>query len=106
MENKHCQLLKDFIEEYIELLREKYDEEIVEILVNSREQLIDKDTIKLFDFYIDKFSELYSICSSCFSKLEPCVISERHDELDFDCFEYLDDGVICPVCGKHYDYYK
>ena len=106
MENKYCQLLKDFIEEYIELLWEKYNEEIVEILVDIREQVTDKDTIELFDYYINKFSELYSICPSCFSELEPCVIRERHDELDFDCFEYLDDGVICPVCGKHYDYYK
>lgn len=106
MENKYCQLCKDFVEEYIELLWEKYNEEIVEILVDIREQLTDKDTIELFDYYIDSFSELYSICPSCFSELEPCVIRERHDELDFDCFEDLEDGVMCPVCGKHYDYYK
>ena len=106
MENKYCQLLKDFVEEYIELLCLKYKEETVEILVDIREQLTDKDTIELFNYYIDKLSELYSICSSCFSKLEPCVIRERHDELDFDYFEDLDDGVMCPVCGKHYDYYN
>lgn len=104
MENKYCQLLKDFVEEYIELIGEKYKEETVEILVDIREQLTDKDTIELFDYYIDKYSEAYLMCSSCFSELEPCVIRERHDELDFDCFEDLDDGFMCPVCGKHYNY--
>lgn len=104
MDNNNCQLLKDFIEEYIELLWEKYNEEIVEILVDIREQLTDKDTIKLFDYYIDKFSEVYQICTSCFSELEPCVISERHDELDFNVVEKMADGFMCPVCGKHYNY--
>ena len=104
MENKYCQLLDEFVEEYIELLVLKYKEETVEILVDIREQLTDENTIKLFDYHIDKLSELYSICSSCFSKLEPCVIRERHDELDFNVVEKMADGFMCPVCGKHYNY--
>lgn len=104
MENKYCQLLKDFVEEYIELIGEKYKEETVEILVDIREQVTDKDTIELFDYYINKYSEAYLMCSSCFSELEPCVIRERHDELDFDVVEKIADGFMCPVCGKHYNY--
>ena len=99
------EITQERLEEYIAYLELDVGSDIVSELAVWK---CDSDDIKfkaLLQRYIDKYTEKYKLCPSCFNdNVVERNVKERHYELDGHYYEEYADGYACRSCNSEFDY--